>query len=120
MAIKSSYPQIAEYATKDGSAIRELIHPEQHGNCNQSLAEAQIPPGVTTYLHLHHQSEEIYHIVQGSGVMTLNEEIFPVNPGDSICIPPGSPHCIKNSGECNLVILCCCSPAYSHTDTELL
>ncbi|MCP4126746.1 MAG: hypothetical protein GY753_06750, partial [Gammaproteobacteria bacterium] len=57
MAIKSSYPQITEYTTKDGSAIRELIHPEQHGNCNQSLAEAQIPPGVTTYLHLHHQSE---------------------------------------------------------------
>ncbi len=120
MTIKSSYPQIAEYITKDGSVIRELMHPEQHGNCNQSLAEAQIPPGVSTHPHLHRQSEEIYHIVQGSGVMTLGQEKFSVNPGDSICIPPGSTHCITNSGDSNLVILCCCSPAYSHADTELI
>ena len=120
MTIKSSYQQTVEYLTKDGSIIRELMHPEQHGNCNQSLAEAQIPPGTNTQLHLHRQSEEIYHIVRGSGVMVLGNEQFPVTMGDSICIPPGTAHCIKNSGDCNLVFLCCCSPAYSHTDTELI
>ncbi len=120
MTIKSSYPQTVEYLTKDGSIIRELMHPEQHGNCNQSLAEAQIPPGITTHLHLHRQSEEIYHIVRGLGVMVLGDEQFPVTMGDSICIPPGTAHSIKNSGDSNLVFLCCCSPAYSHADTELI
>lgn len=95
------------------------MHPEQHGNCNQSLAEAQIPPGMTTHLHLHRMSEEIYYIVSGSGLMTLGDEKFMVNSGDSICIPPSTRHCIQNSGNDNLVILCCCSPAYSHADTEL-
>jgi hypothetical protein len=31
--------------TKDGSGIRELMHPDRHGNRNQSLAEALVPPG---------------------------------------------------------------------------
>ncbi len=120
MPIKSSHTQAVEYLTKDGSSIRELMHPRQHGNCNQSLAEARLNPGITTHLHLHRLSEEIYYIIQGTAVMTLDAERFPVNPGDSICIPPGTPHCISNCGDSDLVILCCCAPAYSHSDTELL
>ena len=120
MKIRSSYSQTGEYRTRDGSIIRELMHPEQHGNRNQSLAEAQVPPGTSTHLHRHRQSEEIYHIVRGSGLMLLGEERFAVTRGDSICIPPGTPHCVTNDGDESLVILCCCSPAYSHDDTELL
>jgi len=120
MPIKSIYAETKQYLTRDGSTIRELMHPEQHGNCNQSLAEAQIPPGMTTHLHLHRKSEEIYYIVSGSGVMVLGDDQFLVKSGDSICIPPGTRHCIQNSDGSNLVILCCCSPAYSHADTELI
>jgi mannose-6-phosphate isomerase-like protein (cupin superfamily) len=40
--------------------------------------------------------------------------------GDSIAIPPGTPHCLENKGSQALHILCCCAPAYSHDDTELL
>lgn len=44
---------IQPYLTKDGSLIRELIHPEIHRNQNQSLAEALVPAGVITLLHRH-------------------------------------------------------------------
>ena len=114
------YTDIKSYLTKDGSIIRELMHPNQHNNKNQSLAEATIPAGVKTRLHQHHKSEELYHITQGKGVMTLNEQYFEVNTGDTICIPPGSAHCIENISEQELKILCCCSPAYQHNDTEIL
>jgi mannose-6-phosphate isomerase-like protein (cupin superfamily) len=116
----SHYHAIKPYKTKDGSFIKELVHPGQHGNKNQSLAEAIVPAGTTTSLHKHHISEEIYYITQGKGQMTLGEQQFEVKPGDSVCIPPGTAHCISNISQEELHILCCCSPAYAHDDTELL
>lgn len=118
--MRTHYRQIKRYITKDGSEIRELLHPDHHDISNQSLAEARVPAGVTTYLHRHLQSEEIYHITAGSGEMTLGSERFSVEPGDSVCIPPGTAHCITSTGNEPLVILCCCAPAYAHEDTELL
>lgn len=118
--IKTSYRAIPVYTTRDGSSIRELIHPEQHGNRQQSLAEATVAPGEKTLLHRHRQSEEIYHITAGHGTMTLGEERFSIQPGDSICIPPGTAHALENSGEIPLKVLCCCAPPYRHDDTELL
>lgn len=112
--------QITPYITKDGSKISELMHPLLHSSQNQSLAEAVVPGGTRTHLHRHHRSEELYHITSGSGMMQLGEDEFEVNSGDTVCIPPGTAHCIHNTGNDELVILCCCSPAYQHEDTELL
>ena len=118
--MQSSYKDIKTYKTKDGSLIKELMHPNIHKNKNQSLAEAIVQPGQTTDLHKHHQTEELYYITQGKGQMTLGDQHFEVKPGDTICILPGTAHCIKNISAEDLHFLCCCSPAYSHDDTELL
>lgn len=114
------YADVVSYITKDGSEIRELMHPSQHGNRKQSLAEATLQPGARTQLHRHAMTEELYYIKSGSGIMTLGEESFVVEPGDTVLIPPGTPHRIEASGTATLQILCCCSPAYTHEDTELL
>lgn len=118
--MKTRYLDIPAYITKDGSEIRELMHPASQQNNNQSLAEARVPPGGKTLLHRHRLSEELYHITAGQGAMTLGEEHFPVTLGDTVCIPPGMSHCIENTGADVLVILCACSPAYAHDDTELV
>ena len=120
MQPKTEYEKIEPYTTKDGSIIRELMHPAVHGNSNQSLAEATVPVGGETLLHKHRLTEEIYHITEGSGIMTLGSEEFKVRKGDSVCIAPGTPHGIRNTGKEPLKILCCCAPAYSHEDTELM
>lgn len=120
MTTISSRNAAVPYITKDGSEIRELLHPSQHSVRNQSLAEALIPAACTTLLHAHEVSEEIYHVVSGTGIMTLGAENFSINPGDSVLIPPGTPHCVENPGETALIILCCCAPAYSHEDTTVL
>ena len=108
------------FETKDGSEIRELMHPGVHGNRAQSLAEARVAPGATTALHRHHASEELYHVTAGEGLMTLGTDQFEILPGDTVAIAPGTPHCVRNTGDETLVILCCCSPPYAHGDTELL
>lgn len=118
--VKTSRDAISPYITKDGSEIRELLHPAHHGGRNQSLAEAMVPPGCTTLLHRHEVTEEIYHVTSGTGVMTLGAEKFRIGPRDSVLIAPGTPHCVENTGQAALVILCCCAPAYSHEDTVLL
>jgi mannose-6-phosphate isomerase-like protein (cupin superfamily) len=118
--MKTVYASVTPFVTKDGSQIRELMHPAQHGNHAQSLAEATVAPGMHTALHRHRISEEIYHITQGAGRMKLGERVFDVAVGDTICIAPGTAHCIACVGEVALKILCACSPAYAHEDTELL
>jgi mannose-6-phosphate isomerase-like protein (cupin superfamily) len=78
-----------------------------------------VAPGETTRLHRHRTTEELYHVTQGEGWMTLGDREFAVRTGDTVAIPPGTVHCIRNSATEVLVILCCCSPPYSDADTEL-
>lgn len=114
------YAAIPVYVTKDGSEIRELMHPAVHGNRAQSLAEASLAPGQRTQLHRHQVSEELYHVTHGQGLMLLGDERFAIAPGDTVQILPGTPHALINTGPEPLRVLCCCSPPYAHEDTELL
>lgn len=56
--MKTRSEEIPAYITKDGSNIRELLHPDHHGARNQSLAETIVQPGCRTLLHRHHRTEE--------------------------------------------------------------
>ena len=120
MKILTHYADINNFTTKDGSHIRELMHPSQHAVNNQSFAEATVPINIETQLHKHLKSEEIYHIIQGEGLMTLGDKIFSVCYGDTICIHADTAHKIKNTGTTDLKFICSCSPAYCHDDTVLL
>jgi mannose-6-phosphate isomerase-like protein (cupin superfamily) len=118
--INTRYSAIEPYRTKDGSEIRELMHPSIHGNRRTSLAEAKVPPGGRTFRHVHEQSEEIYHFTAGSGRMELGEGVIEVVPGDTVCILPGMVHCLENTSNEEMRVLCVCTPAYAHEDTQLV
>lgn len=123
MSVRRSFTRRADIdacETKDGSLVRELMHPGTHASRAQSLAEATVLPGQRTALHRHLRTEELYHILEGRGRMTLGDDVFDVVPGDTVCIRAGTAHCIANDGASPLRLLCCCSPAYAHDDTELL
>jgi len=112
--------QTEPFITADGSEIRELLAHRNSCIKNQSLAEATLAVGTSTTEHYHPQTEEIYYIISGQGRMKLEEELREVEPGDAIAIPPGQKHKIWNVGQTPLVLLCCCAPAYEHSDTVLL
>ena len=65
-------------------------------------------------------SEEIHPFTSGAGRMRLGDEEDEVRAGDTVVIAPGTRHKLWNTGAEPLVLLCCCSPAYSHDDTVLL
>lgn len=118
--IKTASGSTVPYTTKDGSIIRELMHPDVHGNARQSLAEAILPAGGRSLLHRHLFSEEIYYIIEGAGQLTVGSETAAVGVGDTVCIPPSTVHWIENTGATPLRFLCCASPPYSHDDTQLI
>ena len=114
--------EVDSFVTKDTSIIREILSPRNAPDSigNQSLAEATLPPGAATEPHYHPLTEEIYYILQGAGRMRIGDAVRAVGSGDGIAIPPGAPHQITNTGQEDLVFLCCCAPAYSHDDTVLV
>ena len=109
--------ELSAFITKDGSEIRELLAYRNSAIRNQSLAEACLPVGASTQEHYHPKAEEIYYITQGMGRMRIEDELCDVKPGDAIAIQPGQKHKLWNTGGEVLRLLCCCAPAYEHSDT---
>jgi mannose-6-phosphate isomerase-like protein (cupin superfamily) len=110
---------LEQFTTLDGSGIREIAGPSWTAAENQSLAEATVPAGGQTAEHFHRQTEELYYFTAGSGRMKLGDEVADVKAGDCVVIPPGTPHKLwAGEGE-ELVLLCCCAPAYSDADTVI-
>jgi mannose-6-phosphate isomerase-like protein (cupin superfamily) len=107
------------FITKDGSEIRELLAHRNSVIRNQSLAEARLPAGASTQEHYHIKTEEIYYITHGAGRMRIAGETRDVKTGDAIAIPPGRKHKLWNTGNEPLRLLCCCAPAYEHSDTVI-
>ncbi|MEN9732728.1 MAG: cupin domain-containing protein [Limisphaerales bacterium] len=109
--------QVPAFETKDGSEIRELLAHRNSVIRNQSLAEARLAVGQATTEHYHVKTEEIYYITHGTGRMRIGDEIREVRTGDAVAIPPGARHKLWNTGTEPLRLLCCCAPAYEHSDT---
>ena len=107
------------FVTRDGSTVREIAGPPSQTASNQSLAEATVAPGAQTIEHYHRTSEEVYRFLSGAGRMRLDAEESDVRGGETVVIPPGSRHKLWNPGPEPLVLLCICSPPYSHDDTVL-
>lgn len=52
------------------------------------------------WLGLHrHPSPEIYHVLEGDGLLTVNGTRHAVGPGSSVFIPGGAPHALRTVGE---------------------
>jgi mannose-6-phosphate isomerase-like protein (cupin superfamily) len=109
--------RVEAFFTKDGSEIRELLAHRNSSIRNQSLAEARLTVGGATQEHYHPQAEEIYYITHGTGRIRIEGEVREVVVGDAIAICPGQRHKLWNTDTEPLRLLCCCAPAYEHTDT---
>lgn len=56
----------------------------------------EIPSGVSIGVHPHTNDEEIYVVLSGTAVMTVNDEQRQVGPGDVIVNKPGWSHGLEN------------------------
>lgn len=61
-------------------------------------------PGSAIGYHLQRE-DEIYYVLSGRGMMTIDGKEFEVGPGDAVLTRPGSSHGLKQIGKEELVIL---------------
>jgi mannose-6-phosphate isomerase-like protein (cupin superfamily) len=64
-----------------------------------------VPPRVTIGRHRHGENEEIYFIIEGQALMTLNGQEHEVKPGDFIVNPPHGEHGLRNESEVEVKLL---------------
>lgn len=61
-------------------------------------------PGSSIGYHLQ-KAQEIYYILNGKGILTMNGKDIPVETGDGILTKPGSSHGLKPAGNDDLTVL---------------
>jgi len=68
----------------------------------------ELGPGVSEGSHSHQDStplEEIYYFLEGHGIMWINGEDVPIEPGDALLVPPGVDHGFRNTGDVPLKLV---------------
>ncbi len=72
-----------------------------------------LPAGAGIGFH-QHDKDEIYYVISGNGIYTLDGEDYAVTAGNAMLTRPGSTHAIRQTGEADLVLLI----TYRKTSTE--
>ncbi len=109
-----------EFIAGDNSLLRELLHPDKADlDIRYSLAYAVTKPGQTSQPH-RLKTSEVYYILEGEGIMHIDDESARVHSGQAIYIPPHSTQYIQNTGRSELRFLCIVDPAWRHEDEEIL
>ena len=109
-----------EFIAGDNCTLREILHPDKENLAlRYSLAHAIVKPGDTTWRH-RLKTSEVYYILEGDGVMHIENETAPVRSGSTVYIPPMATQCITNSGNTDLKFICIVDPAWCKEDEEVL
>ena len=99
----------APFETRERCVITELLNDPRDPAA--SLAEARVPPGVTTELHAL-DVDERYVLTAGQGRLELDGVAHDLRAGDAALIPAGTAQRIANTGAEALVFLCLCTPRF--------
>jgi mannose-6-phosphate isomerase-like protein (cupin superfamily) len=114
MAPKTSKPlvrNIAEVAWKEypdhfgGALSKPLVNPDNAGARHVDYRISMYQPMAYVKLHKHKVQEQVYHVLDGEGLMQIDGERRVVRKHDVIYLPPGVEHSIENSGLVDLVFL---------------
>ena len=62
-------------------------------------------PASTIGHHRHIGSEEVYYIVKGKGLMSIDDDVFDIYSGDVLLTESGKSHSLLNIGKCELEAL---------------
>jgi len=113
----SDIPEIKGF---EGTKIHQLFHP--HNTLNgipYSIAHFTLDPNKRSQKH-QLKSSEIYYILEGEGILHVDNDKHQVSNDDSVYIPPMAKQFIENTGKTKLKFLCIVNPAWKQEDESLL
>lgn len=77
-----------------------------------------IPPGGEVGQETHAHVEQSFYFVSGTGEGMMNDDVFPIGPGDVAMVTPGTTHNFKNTGTEPLQIVTVYAPP-NHIDERI-
>lgn len=89
----------------DFSNERSVRKALTHENSKLDTGLLLYAPGQSTPEHTHKDMDEVFYVVEGEGIMTINGEEFALNEKDIILSPRGEGHGFFNKSAGNLVVL---------------
>jgi mannose-6-phosphate isomerase-like protein (cupin superfamily) len=98
-----------------GALSKPLVMPETARSRHLDYRISMYQPMAHVARHKHAVQEQIYHVLEGEGLMEIAGKNHVVRKHDFIYLPPGVEHAISNSGLVDLVFLVVTSPV---TDDE--
>ena len=111
MSAKPLIRNIAEVPWKEypdhfgGALSKPLVNPENAGARHLDYRISMYQPMAYVKLHKHKVQEQVYHVLEGEGLMEIGGKAQVVRGHDVIYLPPGVEHAIQNSGLVDLVFL---------------
>lgn len=101
------------YERGGGQISHMLLTEGQFGSRNLTVTWVEGSPGSQQDLHAHADSEQVYVIIRGRGVMVIEGEEQEVTTGTAVFIPKGARHAIRNARDELLVYISVTSPPFA-------
>ena len=93
-----------------GALSKALVRPETAGSRLIDYRISCYQPMAHVALHTHKVQEQVYHVLEGEGMMEIDGERRLVRKHDVIYIPPGVEHGITNNGLTDLSFIVATTP----------
>jgi mannose-6-phosphate isomerase-like protein (cupin superfamily) len=93
-----------------GALSKPLVMPETLGSKHLDYRISMYQPMAYVERHAHKVQEQVYHVLEGEGLMEVGDRTQVVRKHDVIYLPPGVPHSISNTGLSDLVFIVVTSP----------
>ena len=108
-----------EYPGHFGGALsKELAGPETTGSQRLDFRISRYAPMAYVQEHVHQVQEQVYYVLEGEGVLTLDDERRLMRAHDFVYVPPGVRHSFHNTGTAGLVFLVITTPAADHEEAR--
>lgn len=85
-------------------SVRAFVDADLETNL-QFVEYVEMPPGTSIGIHTHGDDEELYFIVAGEGVMTVESTEYRVRQGDLVLNPRGGTHGLRNDSDAPIGLL---------------
>ena len=99
---------------------RAVFQPDRMARIGLSTTERTqldlycLEPGQVQKAHTHDAQDKIYVVIEGRGRFTLGDAESPVEAGEAVVAPAGTPHGVANDSGARLLVLVVVSPPPRH------
>ena len=101
MPVQTVFMDSVEQATRfgPGGGIYRIVTRAADTNGSIFAFEAFEPPGGGPPLHIHHNEEEFFLVLEGEITFFIDGQILRRTAGQSAFVPRGAAHCFKNCSD---------------------